>query len=80
MFDLFGFGLDTEKYINDVKNTSIHLDAIWSVLLDKKIITDKEYTQYMNKAKQEVEAIFENAVQEKREEMKKEYGFLEKFL
>jgi len=68
MFDLFG--VDQDRFVEVTKYTTTQLIAIISLLLDKKIISEEEFNQYIKIAEKQVEESFQNKKLEQEKEFK----------
>jgi len=68
MFDLFG--VDQDRFVEVTKYTTAQLVAIISLLLDKKIISEEEFNQYIKMAEKQVEESFQNKKLEQEKEFK----------
>ena len=68
MFDLFG--VDQDRFVEVTKYTTTQLVAITSLLLNKKIISEEEFNQYIKMAEKQVEESFQNKKLEQEKEFK----------
>ena len=68
MFNLFG--VDQDMFMEVTKYTTTQLVAIISLLLDKKIISEEEFNQYIKIAEKQVEKSFQKEKLEQEKEFK----------
>jgi len=76
MFDLFGINQD--RFVEVTKYTTTQLVAIISLLLNKKIISEEEFNQYIKIAEKQVEESFQNKKLEQEKEFKENNPFMAK--
>ena len=68
MFNLFG--VDQDMFMEVTKYTTTQLVAIISLLLDKKIISEEEFNQYIKIAEKQVEESFQKEKLKQENELK----------
>lgn len=71
MFDLFN--VDEDRFIKISKHLMAQFVTLANILIDKKIVTEQEYLEYLNIAEQEVENIFEKEKEKQIKKFKEEY-------
>jgi len=76
MFNLFG--VDQDMFMEVTKYTTTQLVAIISLLLDKKIISEEEFNQYIKIAEKQVEKSFQKEKLEQEKEFKENNPFMAK--
>ena len=78
MFNLFG--VDQDMFMEVTKYTTTQLVAIISLLLDKKIISEEEFNQYIKIAEKQVEESFQKEKLKQENELKENNPFFAKML